>query len=636
MSVTAFPAGRRGFRFGSIEVDLARGEVRKAGLLIHLAEPQLLVLEMLVERPGALVTRDALRERLWPADSAVDFDRSLNITVRSLREALGDSADTPRFIETLARRGYRFMASVERLDPPAAAPRSPAGEPRAGTARRRWVAAGTAFVLATLAAGWWWLRAAAPPGRVMIAVLPFDNLSGDPGQEYFSDGLTSELIARLGGLEPKGLGVIARTSVMQYKRTRKRANEIGAELGVQYLLESSVRRWRERVRINVRLVHNGQPAPVWSHSFEGDLRDMVSLQKQVAQAVADETRIRLGPRVRTGPARSPAVDPLAYEETLKGRYAWNKRTLPGLREAQAHFQAAIARDPMYAPAHTGLADTYSLMSSYGSLPPREVFPRAQSAASRGLELDPGSAEAHTSLAYVAHRHGWDWVAAEGAYRRALELNPSYAAARHWFAEYLMVRGRLDEARAQMLQARRLDPLSPRITLDVGLLDYFAGRYAQAAETARRVAALHPRFAPAPIALRQALERQGLYPEAVEALRLTAEALEADPAPADEVAGALEREGAPGYWAALLRLAERGWPLPLSPAHRANVHAARGENALALQWLERAYAERDEELVWVAVEPWYEPLRADPRFIDLLARMKLGGDTRRASAGREST
>jgi TolB-like protein/DNA-binding winged helix-turn-helix (wHTH) protein/tetratricopeptide (TPR) repeat protein len=614
----------RGFRFGSFEVDLARGEVRKAGLPVHLADQQLRLLELLTERPGALVTRDQLRQRLWPADSAVDFERSLNNAMRRLREALGDSAETPRFIETLARRGYRFVASVERLGPPAAAPAA-APSPRAAGRRLRWAAAAV-LAVAALALGWHWRRGwPAPAGRrVMIAVLPFENLSDDPGQEYFSDGLTDELIARLGGLDPEGLGVIARTSAMQYKRTSKRADQIGVELGVQYLLESSVRRWRDRLRINVRLVQVSDQTPLWSRSFEGEVSEVLSLQRQVAQAVAEDTRLRLTAQVRDGLARRQAVDPLAYEETLKGRYAWNKRTPAGLREAQAHFEAAIGRDPTYAAAHTGLADAYSLMSFYGGLPPREVFPRAQSAAGRALELDGASAEAHTSLAYVAHRYGWDWPAAERSYRQAIALNPSYATARHWYAEYLMVRGRLDEARQEMQRARTLDPLSPRITLDVGLPDYFTGRYQEAADAARRVAALHPSFAPAQVALQQALERQGRYPEAVQALRRAAEALQAGTAPAQEVERALARDGAAGYWGALLRLAERGWPAAVSPSHRANMHAARGETEQALEWLERAYADRDDELVWVAVEPWYAALRDHARFQALLDRMGLGG------------
>jgi tetratricopeptide (TPR) repeat protein len=366
--------------------------------------------------------------------------------------------------------------------------------------------------------------------------------------------------------------------------------------------------------------------PLWSHSFEGDLHDVLRLQKQVAEAVAEDTHIRLavGRRRRAG---REAVVPASYEAALKGRYAWNKRTLPALREAQAHFEAAIGHDPTYAPAHTGLADTYSLMSFYGGLPPRDVFSRARSAAARALELDEESAEAHTSLAYVAHRHGWDWPAAERSYRRALELNPSYATARHWYAEYLMVRGRLDEARRQMQEARRLDPLSPRINLDVGLPDYFAERYEQAAEAARLVAELYPGFAPAHVALQQARERQGRYPEALQALRRAAQALEADAAPVAEVEAALAAGGPPGYWKAMLQLAERGWPAAVSPAHRANMNAALGDSERALEWLERAYADRDDELVWAAVEPWYAPLRGHARFKALLEKMGLEGVSR---------
>ncbi len=611
------------YRFGSFELDLGAGELRKSGMRVHLQEQPLRVLQLLLARPGELVTREELRQRLWPADTFVDFDAGLNNAVRRLREALGDSADAPRFVETVAKRGYRFLAPVERPEPPAEHARSSAG-PSSPFSLRGWpILLAAAALVVAVAALIILRRASAPaPGKVMLAVLPFANLDGDQGEEYFSDGLTDEMIARLGALQPDGLGVIARTSAMQYKRSPKRADQIGRELGVEYLLEGGVRRAGGRVRITARLIQLSDQTPLLSREFEGDVKDVLALQKDVALSVAEEIRLRLSQEARARLATARPVIPRAYEECLRGRYAWNQRRAEALREALANFEEASARDPTYAPAHTGLADTYSLLSLYGGMPPREVFPKARSAAERALSLDPQQAEAHTSLAYVLHRFDWEWEKAGQAYRRAIALNPSYATAHHWYGEYLMVMGRLPAARQEMRAAQQLDPLSPRINLDVGLADYFEGRHDAAIAVARRVADLHPSFVPAQIALRQAYERKGLFGEAVQALERTAQGLGVDTRPAEEVRAAVAASGSAGYWRTLLGLAERGWPLPVSAAHRANMCAALGEREQALAWLERAYQERDDELVWIAVEPWYEPLRGEPRFTALLTRMGL--------------
>jgi tetratricopeptide (TPR) repeat protein len=262
------------------------------------------------------------------------------------------------------------------------------------------------------------------------------------------------------------------------------------------------------------------------------------------------------------------------------------------------------------------------MSLYDDVPPREAFPRAKAAALKALALDPDRGDVHTSLAYIAHRFDWNWVAAEQAYQRALELNPSYATAHHWYAEFLIVTGRLDDARAELETAQQLDPLSPRIALDVSLPDYFAGRYAAAIERARQVTRLHPGFAPAWVALRQYCERQGRYEEAIAALRGNAAALGLAGDEADSVEAAYRSAGRAGYWQRLIELADRQWPTRQTPAHRANMYAALGDAEGALAWLERAFAEHDDEIVWIAVEPWYAPLRTDARFRDVLARMAL--------------
>jgi tetratricopeptide (TPR) repeat protein len=293
-----------------------------------------------------------------------------------------------------------------------------------------------------------------------------------------------------------------------------------------------------------------------------------------------------------------------------------------LREAVGHFEQAIARSPLFADPYAGLADTYSLMSLYDDVLPRDAFPRARAAALKALQLDPERGDVHTSLAYISHRFDWDWEAAERSYQRALELNPSYATAHHWYAEFLIVSGRLDEARRHLDIAQRLDPLSPRIALDVSLPDYFAGRYAAAIDRARQVTKLHPTFAPAWLALRQYCERQGRYDDAIAALRGYAAALGLADDEAGAVAAAYADGGAAGYWRRLIDLADRGWPSRPTPAHRANMYAALGDTDRALEWLERAFTERDDEIVWIAVEPWYEPLRANARFREMLGRMAL--------------
>jgi TolB-like protein/DNA-binding winged helix-turn-helix (wHTH) protein/Tfp pilus assembly protein PilF len=623
-------------RFGRFELDVRTGELRKEGRKARLQDQPFQILLLLLQHPGEVVTREVLRERLWPGNTFVDFDQGLNNAIRRLRDALRDSADAPVYVETLPRLGYRFIARVDWLSEAA----TPAGPPV--TAERRSTAANEAprpdhrrlslgtigaavAILAIIVAVLAWFRVERAPasasGRVMLAVLPFETM-GEAVDDYLGDGLTDEMIAQLGALVPDRLGVIARTSAMQYKNAGKSAAEIGRELGVDYLLEGTVRRAADRVRITARLVGVSDQTPRWSQVYETDLLDVLTTQKEVARAVADEMRIQLSPERVTRMSPGRGADALAYELYLRGRHAWNRRTAQGLREAVAHFEQALARSPLFVDAYAGLADAYSLMSVYDDIPPREAFPRAKAAALKALELDPDRGDVHTSLAYIAHRFEWDWVAAERGYTRALELNPSYATAHHWYAEFLIVTGRLDPARAELEIAQQLDPLSPRIALDVSLPDYFAGRYDVAIERARQITKLHPGFAPAWVALRQYCERQGLYDEAIAALRANAAALGLPSEDADSVAAAYRSAGRAGYWRRLIELADRQWPTPQTPAHRANMYAALGDTERAIAWLQRAFAEHDDESVWIAVEPWYEPLRADGRFKDLLARIAL--------------
>jgi DNA-binding winged helix-turn-helix (wHTH) protein len=501
----AAPTPGRMVRFGHFELDVRTRELRKDGRKIRLQDQPFQILLLLLQQPGDVVTRDALRQCLWPDNTFVDFDQGLNNAVRRLRDSLRDSADSPTYIETLPRLGYRFIASVEWVPDV-----------------RRAAAAETS----------------GPPCEV-----------AEPGERAVTHGRSRFAGARL--VVPAALAIAAAVLAMA----------------------------------------------LW-------LRDVTPSGDIAARSMA----------------RPP--DAVAYEWYLKGRHAWNRRTAAGLREAVSHYERALARSPLFVDAYAGLAETYSLMSLYDDVPSREAFPRAKAAALKALELDPDRGDVHTSLAYIAHRFDWDWAAAERSYRRALELNPDYATAHHWYAEFLIVTGRLDAARVELDLARRLDPLSPRIALDVSLPDYFAGREAAAIERARHVTRLHPEFAPAWLTLQQYCERLGRYDDAIAALKGYVTAVGSGTEEAESVEAAFRSRGRTGYWRQLLDLADRQWPTRQTPAHRANMYAALGDSEQALAWLERALAERDDEIVWIAVEPWFAALRDRARFRHVIARLAL--------------
>ena len=433
-------------RFSVYELDSHAGELRKHGIKVRLQNKPLRILELLLERPGEVVTRDQLRETLWPPNVYVDFDHSLNSAVNKLREALGDSAAQPRFIETLPR-GYRFIASVSEPAIHVPAPvihsghstpqadadveRQQAGNGVAFWRRTGWVAGIVVGALGLVALGGLLtlqLGALTSSSQLAVAVLPFQNLSADPEQEFFSDGFTDELIAQVGRLAPEQLRVIARTSAMHYKRTTKTVDQIGRELGVDYILEGSVLRAGSRVRITGQLVHVRDQAHLWSQSYERDLRDVLAIQTQVARAIAEEIEVTFE---RTGkrPIQSRAsVQPEVYEAYLKGRYLLDRSTRPTL--AIEYFQQAIAKDPSYAPAYAGLADAYGQLGwgLSGQTPSDKAYPNALAAALKALELDDGLAAAHVALAKIRWKYEWNWEAAERALTRAIELAPNSAEA----------------------------------------------------------------------------------------------------------------------------------------------------------------------------------------------------------------
>src|SRR5216683_3007455 len=508
-------------RFGDFQFDSRARQLRKRGHTIRLHGQPLEILGLLLERPGEVVLREELRAKLWPEDTFVDFEHSLNAAVNKLREALDDDANNPRFIETVPRRGYRFIAPVEgvlpasapdstNLDAPAAnqeaidlgVEKSAAEVPMPSGARPRrrtlWlVFAACAFLVALLVgfdAGGLRQRFFGRPdpgGIRSIAVLPLENLSHDPEQEYFADGMTEALItyiAKIGALR-----VTSRTSVMPYKGTKKPLSQIARELNVDVVVEGSDQRSGDRVRIDAQLIDARNDRNLWTESYQSDLSDVLELQGNVARAIAGEVRVQLTPEERAGLSATRSVKREAYEAYLHGLYSLNKRTPKDVRRGIEYFQKAIDIDPTYALAYAGLADGDILLEDQGELPPREAMPRARAATKKALELDDSLAQAHASLAAIEWTYEWDLTAAGKQFERTLSLDPNYATAREWYAVYLTEMGRFDEAIAQIQRAHELDPLSLIIEVNLGRCYYFARRYDEAIERLQRFEQREPDF-----------------------------------------------------------------------------------------------------------------------------------------------
>jgi TolB-like protein/tetratricopeptide (TPR) repeat protein len=510
-------------------------------------------------------------------------------------------------------------------EPEAPEPAGPEREAGALRPSRRGRVLGAVAVVAALACLGYvgWRRAAeeaAPPGRIMLAVIPFDDLSGDEQQEYFSDGLTEEMLTELSRLQPERLGVIARTSVMQYKHTHKTAQQIGRELGVAYLLEGSVRREGERVRIGAQLIRTSDQTHLWAKSYDGALSDILTLQAEVAREIAREIELKLTPaqQVRLGGRR--AVNPEAYRLYLQGRHHVNNRTSEGFRKGIRYLEEAIEKDPSHAHAYAELAAIYAMLPFYGVLPPAQCYPRANELATRALEIDAGLAEAHAVLAALLERWRWDWRGAEREFRRSIELNPNYATAHHWYGLFLERMGRLEEGRSEMARALDLDPASLIVNKNVGDPDYFAGSFDRAIEQYQKTLDLDPDFYQARLFLGHALEQKGQIQAAIAEYE-KARQVDGDPAILAALAHAHARAGDVENARAIVENLRHSARY-VSPYHFAIVFVGLRQPEQAFESLEKAYAERSERLMYVRIDPQLRPLRSDPRYRDLIRRMGL--------------
>jgi TolB-like protein/DNA-binding winged helix-turn-helix (wHTH) protein/Flp pilus assembly protein TadD len=642
---------RAPIRFGLFEVDFCAGELRRNGLRVRLQQQPFQVLTVLLERPGEVVSREELQKRLWAADTFVDFDHGLNKAINKVREALGDSAESPRFVETVARRGYRFLAEVKVTDvAPASGPDLvPPPHHTAGSRERqdrvgklpvigrflpaiaRKVLAFALVVLVACVAVWRfysWNRPS-PTGIRSLAVLPLESLSNDASQDYFADGMTDELISDLGQIS--ALRVISRTSAMVYKHVRKPLPQIARELNVDAVVEGTVLRSGDRVRITAQLIEASTDKHLWSQSYEGELRDTLTLQNSVAKAIADQIRINLNPQEQAALKKVTMVDPEAYESYLKGRYFWNKRTADGLSKAIDYFKAAIDKDPNYAQAYAGLADSYALAGDwkYSLLAPKEAYPKAEAAATKAIELDDTLGEAHISLAFCLDNFDWDWESAGREFTRGIELSPSYATGYDWYGWHLAMLGRNGEAVAEVEKSESLDPLSLIINADLAEELLVAHRFEDSIKQSRKAMILDPFFAPAHYVLGQALTQKHDFSEGIAELRKAialspdSSAFTANLAYAYAVSGMKEQ--------AVQRLNDlksRSNQAFSNAPEIALVYIGLGEKDQAMVWLEKAYAERFSP--WVLMRPCFDPLRSDPGFEDLVDRIGLPSLRRRTS------
>jgi TolB-like protein/DNA-binding winged helix-turn-helix (wHTH) protein/lipoprotein NlpI len=634
-------------RFSAFEVNLAGRELSKSGTRVKIQKQPFEILCMLLHRSGEVVSRQELRKRLWPEDTFVQYEDSINTAVRKLRAALSDSSDVPRYVETVAGGGYKFIAPVEvvaftprdtevadvenhfpanRADPvaPVVAPKTTQADRRRGKKYWLWLGGASSLILIAWLAYFRWpsprTQPPAQPGRLMLAVLPFQNLTGDAAQEYFSDGMTEEMITRLGNLEPQNLGIIARTSVMHYKNGQPSLDQIGRELRVQYVLEGSVQRDSGKVRVTAQLIQMRDQTPIWSRQYDRELSSLLMLQDEIAQEIADEIQLTLGEHKSA--AAQAALSPQsydAYDLYLKGQYFFNQRTSASLEEAIGYFQQATIKDPNYARAYAGLADCYALMGGYSGHPQTEFMPKARAAALRALQIDDKLPEAHTALALIVQNYDWDWQTAEKEFRRAIELNPNYATAHHWYAEHLMWRGRSDEALQESERARQLDPLSLIIAADNGAILYFSRHYDRAVDKWRSVLEMDPDFGRAHLIMGAYVEK-GMF---AEALADDEEFRPVTPLSAywswrAYIYGRSGKEAQARH--ALQELIRSNRSHPVDPTMFAWVYLGMGDKDQALVWLEKAYAEHSNELTTLRVSPAYDPLRGDPRFQDLMRRV----------------
>jgi TolB-like protein/DNA-binding winged helix-turn-helix (wHTH) protein/Flp pilus assembly protein TadD len=603
---------RETLRFREFELDLGAYELRRQGRAVRLERRPMDLLILLVEHRRQLVSRNEIVDRLWGKDVFVDVETGVNTLIFKIRQALRDSPDVPVYVETVPGKGYRFIAPVEVVSGPGTGKPTPRSSKRlAGGLIPLVVVAG--FVTRA------WFRAGTTVSPVTVAVLPFENLGGDPEREYLADGLAEDTIASLGQVDPGHVSVIGRTSMMVYKRTTKSVADIGHELGADYLVESSIQAEHSRLRITSKLIRVHDQVQVWSASYDREPTTMLGLQRELSTVIAEQIRIRLSPERLNALARRHTRNADAYDLYLRGRYFGNQLTPATNKRAIEYFERATALDPNYALAWSGIADAFSASPINSDVPPLVVSPRAREAAARAVRADPELAEAQTSRGYVDFMLDWDWPAAEAAFRRAIALDPGYARAHVVLGHVLSQTGRQDEARRVMRRARDLEPLNAMAHAMSSQFAFQARDYPAAVEHARQAIIVDPEFWIGHIQSGQAYEQLGKADIAFEAFMNAARFSSGNSKTMSFRGHLLAKRGRVHEAREVLRtLKAMSRERYVPPYAMALVHAGLGEREAAFAALDRAYEARDVHLIFLPVDPKWDPYRVDPRFGALIA------------------
>jgi len=592
-------------RFGAFELDLQNNELRRAGVLLKLSPQQFRVLHLLAENSGQLQTREDIQREVWGTDTFVDFDRNLNVCVAQIRATLNDDSDAPRFIQTVPKRGYKFIAPVERVEKATAA-RVERAAPARLPARLKWLLIVILGVVEIPIAVLVYLNRhpSAAPARTMIATLPFENLSGDPKEDLFTDGLTEELIGQLGGVNPDRLGVIGRSSVMRYKSAPHGIDQVGRELHVDYVLEGTVRRSDGRIRIAARLIKVADQAQVWADTVERAEAEMFRVEEDSAAHIASAVSGKLLGGSTILKVSTHARNEEAYQAYLNGLYVEHKETSADLARSAAYFEDAARLDPQFDQAYSAAASAYVSMGRSGNASP-EIWTRAQAAAEKALHINDRNAEAHNALANALFWREWNWPLAEQHFTRAIAINPSFSVGLHDYAFFLVAMGRTEPGLTSLRRAIAMDPLSARVNIDAGWLCLQAHRFDDAIRQARRAQELEPGLAEANSCILRSLFYQKKYAEIALMLHL----------PAGNPEEALKR-----LYRQKLQEEERAGSGDLFTA--ASRYAFLGDHAKALDALDKAYAGRNIMMPLLKTEPALEALHDEPGFQELARKLAL--------------
>jgi TolB-like protein/Tfp pilus assembly protein PilF len=568
------------YEFGSYSLDAHGGTLFRAGERVALSPKAAELLLALVQAAGRVLTREQLLQQVWP-DTVIE-EGSLSSHISLLRKTLGTDPNGQDFIETLPKRGYRFAAPVKRTGFEA---------PGSGV------------------------------DRAMLVVLPFENLTAGERYDYFSDGLTEEMITELARLSPEHLGVIARTSAMQFKSTTKSVKQIGSDLAVSHVLEGSVRRVGERVRITAQLIRVSDESHLWAQSYERGMHDVLEVQAEVARAIAREIQVNLTPdeKRRLDPDKPRSINPQAYELYLRGRHFWYRRTEEGMRKSIECFEEALRRDASFAAAYDGISDAHTMLACRGITPAVESFHKAKAAARQAVRIQPELGEGYASLAHV-RLHDWDWVGLESDFRRAVELDPGYAIAHYWYAEYLMAMDRTREAVGRVQHCWGLDPLNSVINASVGMIRYLAHDYDGALVALRRGLEIDPIHYVSHLRVGFVCLQKNLLNEAINAMR---QAVTHSGGSTEALAGLAQAHAVAGDKLAMERVVQElgeGDHRYVSPYNVARVYGSIDDKQRALEWLERAYQEHNPDLIELTREPSFASLRSDAKFRELAERI----------------